>query len=118
MIDAGFAAKTAVNLGSRKNLVGTFYPPKFAIIDPGYLSTSSLLDLRAGAAEMIKTAVVSDAGLFAALANDLPRCMSERFQSERGRTLIQRTAATAAKLLWRVSPRGGVGPPARLRTLN
>jgi 3-dehydroquinate synthase len=63
MVDAAVGGKTGVNLEQGKNLVGAFWPPRLVIIDVTTLSTLPVRELRAGAAEVIKTAWIGDRDL-------------------------------------------------------
>jgi len=63
-VDASVGGKTAVNHPSGKNLIGTFYQPKFVLMDPQVLKTLSERDFRAGLAESIKHAVIRDGDFF------------------------------------------------------
>ncbi|MFI3318735.1 MAG: 3-dehydroquinate synthase [Rikenellaceae bacterium] len=66
-VDAGVGGKNGVNLGGYKNMVGTFNQPKFVICDVDMLSSLSKREMRAGLAEVIKSAIIADAELFAML---------------------------------------------------
>lgn len=100
MVDVAFAAKTAINLGARKNLVGTFFPAHLAIIDVRYVGSTSLRDIRAGAAEMIKAAVVGDRVLFEDFESRLRNAIQDRFQDPATHDLVRRSAEASAQLLW------------------
>jgi 3-dehydroquinate synthase len=60
MVDAALGGKTALNLGSAKNLVGTFYPAEELVIWIPALATLPEVELRCGLAEAIKTALLGD----------------------------------------------------------
>ncbi|MCL2591885.1 MAG: 3-dehydroquinate synthase [Defluviitaleaceae bacterium] len=62
--DTAIGGKVAVNHPDGKNLIGAFYYPDHVFIDPRYLQTLSTRDMRSGFAEIIKTATISDKGLF------------------------------------------------------
>lgn len=64
MADAAIGGKTAVNLGVVKNLAGFFYPPEHVFIWPGFLATLPERHRYAGFAEIVKSALVGDAGLW------------------------------------------------------
>jgi 3-dehydroquinate synthase len=70
-VDAALGGKTAVNLGGGKNTVGTFHPPAAIVVDPTLLATLPDRHLRAGMAEVLKTALVSGTDLTEAVI-DLP----------------------------------------------
>lgn len=65
--DSSVGGKTGVNLGSGKNLAGTFWQPSLVLFDSETMETldeSALLD---GLAETVKCGIIGDPGLFAYL---------------------------------------------------
>ena len=68
-VDSSIGGKTAVNLGSVKNIVGAFYQPKAVLIDTDVLKTLSKRHLAAGLAEAVKMSLTSDAELFSLFEN-------------------------------------------------
>ncbi|MGI6174659.1 MAG: 3-dehydroquinate synthase [Christensenellales bacterium] len=64
MVDSAIGGKTAINLREGKNLVGAFYQPHSAIIDPDCLASLPDRELRCGLAEVIKYALIRDAALY------------------------------------------------------
>lgn len=67
MIDAAIGGKTAINVAGLKNQVGAFHPAAGIMVDCGFLLSLPRGGWRDGLAEMVKTAVIGDAGLFAEL---------------------------------------------------
>ncbi len=65
MVDASLGGKTAINTAGVKNPVGSFHPARGILADVGFLSTLTCSDWRDGMAELIKTAAIGDAKLFA-----------------------------------------------------
>ncbi len=63
VVDASLGGKNGVDTPLGKNLVGTFHPPVAVIADTDLLRTLTPGAVREGVAEMIKAAVVGDAGL-------------------------------------------------------
>lgn len=63
-VDAGVGGKNGVNLGGYKNMVGTFNQPSFVICAVELLRTLSDRELRAGVAEVVKSAIIADPALF------------------------------------------------------
>lgn len=66
-VDASVGGKNGVNVDGYKNMAGTFTQPRFVVCDPGMLRTLSDREFRAGLAEVVKAAIIADAGLFARL---------------------------------------------------
>ncbi|MBL9088690.1 MAG: 3-dehydroquinate synthase [Planctomycetia bacterium] len=66
-VDASVGGKTAVNHPRGKNLLGTFHPPRRAVVDVGALRTLPERDRTAGLAEVYKTGLVGDRDLLGLL---------------------------------------------------
>jgi 3-dehydroquinate synthase len=64
-VDSSVGGKTAIDLGSGKNLVGAFHQPSGVLVDPDTLATLPARHLQAGLAELVKTGMAVDAELFA-----------------------------------------------------
>lgn len=64
MVDSSVGGKTAVNLDSGKNQVGTFYQPDLVVCDPELLSSLPDDIFRDGCAEVVKYGVIADRRLF------------------------------------------------------
>ena len=63
-VDASIGGKNGVNVADYKNMVGTFRHPRFVIADVEMLHTLPKRELRAGIAEVVKSAIIADAELF------------------------------------------------------
>jgi len=63
-VDSSVGGKTAIDLKGGKNLAGAFLQPSAVICDTDTLRTLPPAVFADGAAEAVKTAVLSDAGLF------------------------------------------------------
>jgi len=63
-VDAAIGGKTAVNLHSTKNVVGSFYVPQMVICDSRFLSSLRTEQIKEGLVEAIKVFAASDRGLF------------------------------------------------------
>lgn len=59
-VDSSIGGKTAINSQKGKNMIGTFYQPKFVLIDPDFLKTLSDFEYKNGMAEVIKAAFIGD----------------------------------------------------------
>ncbi len=76
-VDASIGGKNGVNVADYKNMVGTFRQPRFVIADVEMLRTLSKRELRAGMAEVVKSAIIADAELF----ERLERCGDNVYNS-------------------------------------
>src|SRR5271163_255990 len=85
-VDAAIGGKTGVNLGSGKNLLGTFYQPRAVLVDPEVLATLPSREYHAGLYESLKCGIIGDPGLF------------QLFEEKR-RELLDRDPAVVEKVI-------------------
>ncbi len=69
-VDASIGGKNGVNVADYKNMVGTITQPSFVISDVEMLRTLPVRELRAGMAEVVKSAIVGDRELFDFIARN------------------------------------------------
>jgi 3-dehydroquinate synthase len=74
-VDSSVGGKVGVNLPQGKNLVGAFHQPKMVVVDTKTLETLPESELRAGFAEVIKTAAIYDASFFDWLEHNYDRVL-------------------------------------------
>jgi len=74
-VDSSVGGKTGVNLPQGKNLVGVFHQPQLVLADISLLTTLPERELRAGFAEVIKTAAIADARFFGWLEKNYRRVL-------------------------------------------
>jgi shikimate kinase/3-dehydroquinate synthase len=77
MVDASVGGKVGVNHRRGKNLIGSFWQPALVWTDLAYLDTLPDRELRAGLAEVVKTALLGDTELFERLERE-PRAYLSR----------------------------------------
>jgi 3-dehydroquinate synthetase len=92
-VDAGIGLKGAVNFVDRKNYLGCFAAPAQVLVDPTFLVSTELADVRAGVGEIVKMALIRDAELFASLAEHGKYLIKSRFNDSHyiGRRVIARS---------------------------
>lgn len=98
MVDAAIGGKTGVNLTEGKNLVGAFWPPRLVLADTATLATLPERELRAGLAEVVKVAWISDHGLFKAIPGVTERTY-DSLPSGAWETLVARSVAIKAEIV-------------------
>lgn len=67
MVDAATGGKTGINFLGLKNEIGAFAMPHDVVIIPATLETLPVGEILSGYAEMLKTALIADAGMYEAL---------------------------------------------------
>ena len=70
-VDASVGGKNGVNCDGYKNMIGVFNQPEFVLCDVNLLETLDPRELRAGLAEVIKSALIADASLFEYLEKNI-----------------------------------------------
>lgn len=68
-VDSSVGGKVGIDLEEGKNLIGSFYNPKFVLVDPEFLRTLSDSEYANGLAEMIKAGLIGDKKLYHHLLN-------------------------------------------------
>ena len=94
MVDASVGGKTGVNLDQGKNLVGAFWPPRLVVIDVDTLATLPERELRAGLAEVVKTAWIGDHDLLTLVPSSLDKPATDEWEE-----LVMRCVAVKAKVV-------------------
>ncbi|WP_445385090.1 3-dehydroquinate synthase [Robiginitalea sp. IMCC44478] len=60
MVDASVGGKTGIDLGKLKNQIGLIRQPEMVVIQPDYLKTLELRQIKSGFAEMLKHGLIQD----------------------------------------------------------
>jgi shikimate kinase/3-dehydroquinate synthase len=71
-VDSAYGGKTGVDIPGGKNYVGAYHQPAGAIVDPATLETLPAVELAAGYAEVVKTALIAGGSLWERIAADAP----------------------------------------------
>ena len=61
-VDASIGGKLGIDFGQVKNSIGLFQDPLAVLVDPAFLHTLPLRELRSGLAEVLKHSLIADAG--------------------------------------------------------
>lgn len=75
-VDASVGGKNGVNLSAFKNMAGVFNQPRFVICDPDMLKTLPRPEIANGLAEIVKTALIADAGMLAFIENNQTKALA------------------------------------------
>ncbi len=78
MVDAAIGGKTAVNVGTTKNMIGTTTHPESVLIDTELLQSLPDSQLAEGLSEVIKIAAMLDKPLFEWLENVMPQILKRQ----------------------------------------
>ncbi len=63
-VDSSIGGKTGINHSAGKNLIGAFHQPRFVLTDVSVLATLPDREYASGLAEVVKHALIADAGFF------------------------------------------------------
>ena len=96
-VDSSVGGKVAVNHPRGKNLMGAFLQPRLVVSDPGVLQSLSRRQFRVGLAEVIKSAIIADAGFFRDLEKALPKILRLNLHSLSW--MIARSCALKARIV-------------------
>ena len=98
MVDSSVGGKTGVNHARGKNMIGAFHQPKAVLADLDLLKTLPRRELAAGAAEVIKYAMLGDSNLFAELeSGDIEQLLE--LKPERSAAIIARCCALKSAIV-------------------
>jgi len=106
MVDASIGGKTGVNLKQGKNLVGAFHQPRGVYIDVATLASLPMRQRAAGAAELIKAAMIWDAEFFALLESRIEAFMD--LEPSVVIPALERACAIKAEVVARDEREGGL----------
>ena len=76
--DSCIGSKSSINLGTTKNILGTFNPPKRIWICPAFLDTLEFKDIRSGIGEILKVHAIAGKTEFNQLKADFPLLTTDR----------------------------------------
>ncbi|MDR0933285.1 MAG: 3-dehydroquinate synthase [Victivallales bacterium] len=98
MVDSSVGGKTGVDIPEGKNLIGAFHQPELVLIDPVFLTSLPITEIRCGLSEILKMGVIFDEKLFAELENK-PENLTFKPDYERFIPLILRSCELKAQVV-------------------
>jgi len=75
--DSCIGSKSSINVGSSKNILGTYTPPTRVVIDLSVLSTLETKDLRSGIGEILKVHAIEGPEAFDRVSRDYDRLFQD-----------------------------------------
>ena len=87
-VDASLGIKAGINFNGNKNRLGAFEPPLAVLLDRAFLPTLPRRHLVNGVCEIIKLAIIRDAGLFQRLERDGARAVATCFSEAAGEAIL------------------------------
>jgi len=99
MVDASIGGKVGVNHPQAKNMIGSFYQPRFVLADVATLRTLPPRELHSGWAEVIKHAFIADSDLLAYLEENADRIL--QLDPDMATEAIRRSIAVKATVVSR-----------------
>ena len=75
--DSCIGSKSSLNVGKKKNLLGTFYPPREITVSTTILETLDPQDMRSGVGEMLKVHAIDGPDSFDTIASDYARLFTD-----------------------------------------
>ena len=81
MVDSAEGGKTGINLGGKKNIVGTFQKASEIWIVPEFIKGLPQIEMLSGWAEIIKHGILAGGEMFETIQSNIPVKTSEEWQS-------------------------------------
>jgi 3-dehydroquinate synthase len=80
IVDVSVAIKTGINHLSRRNRLGTYFPPSAVFLYRKFIETQSDREVSNGLGEILKLAIIEDLALFTLLEGNASLLIEEKFQ--------------------------------------
>ena len=105
-VDSSVGGKTAINVAQGKNLIGSFYNPKFVLILTDFLKTLSQDQYESGLGEVIKYAFIGNKKLKNIIENDSKKILER--DDKILKTIIEESIKTKSKIVTKDEKENGV----------
>ncbi len=99
MVDSSIGGKTAINSRHGKNLIGSFYQPKLVICDLNFLLSLDSRQMKAGYAEIVKSALIKDKDFFEFLDRNLANKFLAKIDFEFLSIIISKSCQIKAEIV-------------------
>lgn len=96
-VDSSIGGKTGINFNSKKNMIGSFYQPKFVLIDINFISSLPRKEITSGLGEIIKYAFLSNDDFFDYLNENIEKVYNNN--EETIKKLILKSALIKASVV-------------------
>jgi 3-dehydroquinate synthase len=90
-VDSSVGGKTGINFHDTKNIIGTFYQPKFVLIDTDFFNTLPNEEIVCGMGEIVKYAYLTDENFFSFVKNNVEKI------KELDKSIIERVILSSIK---------------------
>ena len=105
-VDSSIGGKTGINIGNFKNIIGTFYQPKFTYINVDVLKTLPEDEFRSGMSEVIKYSIIYDYDFLDYLINNSKDILNRG--SEKLYYIVKKCASIKAEVVGKDEKEGGL----------
>jgi 3-dehydroquinate synthase len=75
-VDSSVGGKTGINFLHTKNIVGSFYQPKFVLIDLDFLKSLNKTEILCGAGEILKYAFMTGPGFYSFIKKNIDKLLT------------------------------------------
>lgn len=105
-VDSSIGGKTGINIGNYKNIMGTFYQPRFTYINVNALKTLSDYEFISGMSEVIKYSMIYDYKFLDYLIDNSEDIMSK--ENEKLYYIVKKCSSIKAKVVEEDEKEGGL----------
>ncbi len=105
-VDSSVGGKTAINMPQGKNLIGSFYNPKFVLISTGFLKTLSKNEYNSGLGEVIKYAFIGNKKLKNIIEENANKIVKRN--EEILKVIIEESIKTKSKIVTKDEKENGI----------
>lgn len=105
-VDSSVGGKTGINIGNLKNIIGTFYQPKFTYINIDALKTLPHDEFISGMAEVIKYSVIYDYDFLDYLINNAEKILNK--DNETLKYVVKKCIEIKADIVSQDEKEGGI----------